>query len=129
MLLLQKKGHKISNCFKLKQKEQANIGVEQSSTKRNNARGNDEKSTTNEIGFGTFDYQLEELGLLKMDSANKHIFIADLGASCHLTGTLEGMVVCLKISESVTVGNGQAVRATMIGTKKGRIGCQMEATK
>ncbi len=64
------------------------------------------------------DYQVEELGLLKMDTFNKHIFIADSGVSCHLTGSLEGMVDCLKIYESVAVGNSEIVRATMIGTKK-----------
>ncbi len=97
------------NCFKLKQKDQANIGVEQSSTQRNKARGNDVKSTTSEIELGTFDYQcLGEFYLLKMDSGNKHVLIADSGASCHLTGTLEGMVDRLKIYESVIVGNGQA---------------------
>ncbi len=31
------------------------------------------------------------------------------------------MVDCLKIYESVTVGNGEIVRATMIGTKKGQV--------
>ncbi len=47
-----KKGHIISKCFKSKQKEQANSGVEQSSNQGNNVRGNDEKSTTSEIGLG-----------------------------------------------------------------------------
>lgn len=113
-----KKGHRISNCHKLKQKEQANIGIDSSNDA---ARGNDERSTISEVGLGIWDYHYSELGMLKMDSANKHIFIADSGASCHLTGSLEGMVDCLKICEYVTVGNGKAVEATMIGTKKGRI--------
>ena len=107
-----KKGHRISNCHKLKQKEQANIGIDKST---------DEKSATSEVGLGIWDYHHSELGMLKMDADSKHIFIADSGASCHLTGSLEGMVDCLKICEWVTVGNGKCVEATMIGTKKGRI--------
>ena len=113
-----KKGHRILNCHKLKQKEQANIGVD---APKANTKGTDDKSISSEIGLGVLDYQVDELGLLKMDKVNKHIFIADSGASCHLTGSLEGMVDCLKIHENVTIGNGQAVKATMIGTKKGRV--------
>ena len=117
-----KKGHRISNCYKLKQKEQANVGVESGSGRgQQNSRSGDERSTSSEVGLGILDYQLEEVGLLRMDSGTKHIFIADSGASCHLTGSLEGMVDCLKIHEYVTVGNGKAVQATLIGTKKGRI--------
>ena len=71
--------------------------------------------------MGVLDHKLEEVGLLKVDSGTKHLFIADSGASCHLTGSMDGMVNCLKIHEYVTVGNGKAVQATMIGTKKGRV--------
>ncbi len=36
----------------------------------------------------------------------------------NLTRSLEWMVDCLKIYESLRDGNGKIVRATMIGTKK-----------
>ena len=116
-----RKGHRISNCYKLKQKEQANVGVEGANGRGQNQRSSDERSTTSEVGLGVLDYQLEEVGLLKMDAGTKHLFIADSGASCHLTGSMEGMVDCQKIHECVTVGNGKTVQATMIGIKKGCI--------
>jgi hypothetical protein len=116
-----RKGHRISNCYKLKQKEQANIGVETGSV-RGNSRSSDDRSTSSEVGLGVLDYQMvQETGLLQMDSDTKNIFIADSGASCHLTGSMVGMVDCLKILEYVTVGNGKVVPATYIGTKKGRV--------
>ena len=117
-----KKGHRISNCNKLKQKEQANVGVESGSGRgHQNSRSGDERSTTSEVGLGVLDHKFAEVGLLKMDSGTQHLFVADSGASCHLTGSLEGMVDCLKICDYVTVGNGKAVEATVIGTKKGQV--------
>ena len=94
----------------------------ESGSVRENSRSNDEGSTNSEVGLGVLDYQLvQETGLFQMDSDTKHIFIADSGASCHLTGSMVGMVNCLKIHEYVTVGNGKVVPATYIGTKKGRV--------
>jgi len=118
-----KKGHRIANCYKLKQKEQANVGVDNGGGNgrgQPNSRSSDE-STGSEVGLGVMDHKLEETALLEMDSRTKYIFIADSGASCHLTGSMDGMVNCLKICDYVTIGNGKALEATMIGTKKGRV--------
>ena len=93
---------------------------------RNSNKNNDERSLNSEIGLGILDHPadklgLGELGLLKMDSVNKNIFIADSGASCHLTGSLEGIVNCSKICESVTIGNGQSVKRVVLNCLMGAI--------
>ncbi len=94
--------------------------MDQGSGNKNNLN-DDEKSANSEVGLGLFDFQVEELAMLRMEKVNKHISIADSEALCHLIGSLEGSVDCLKIRDSATVGNGHTVQATMIGTKKGRV--------
>ncbi len=116
------KGHQIADCHKLKQKqkEEANIGIDQGSRNKSNSN-DDEKNANSEVGLGLFDVQMEELAMLRIEKANKHIFIAASGASCYLMGSLEGLVDCLKNRERATAGNCQAVQTTMIGTKKGQV--------
>ena len=48
-----------------------------------------------------------EIALSKIDHDGVNIFIADSGASCHMTGSLRGMTDLRDINETITVGNGQ----------------------
>lgn len=107
-----KKGHRIADCLKLKKKEQANIGVDTKTT------SDDEKSN---VCLGMIDTISDECAFSKISSDYLNIFIADSGASCHMVGRLDGMTDLTDIDESITVGNGQTIKATKMGTMKGTI--------
>ena len=108
-----KKGHRIANCLKLKQKDQANLGIGgPSGESHNNSKSDDD---TSDVGLGV----IEDIALVEGSSKRKNIFIADSGASCHMTGSLEGLTDIQEINEKITVGNGEVIKATKIGTLNG----------
>ena len=112
-----KKGHRIANCFKLKQKEQANFGMEGSKSEdKNSGRADDEKS---DVGLGVLEGLTNDYALSKIDFERDNIFIADSGASCHMTGNLKGLTDVVDINETITVGNGEVIKATKMGTLNG----------
>ena len=65
--------------------------------------------------------ELDELALRSVDTRREfsQIFIADTGASGHMSGSTEGMTNLRKCNDSVVVGNGQSIKATMVGDKHG----------
>ena len=67
--------------------------------------------------------ELNDLALRSVDTRREfsQIFIADTGASGHMSGSTEGMSNLRKCEDSVVVANGQKVKATLIGDKHGFI--------
>ena len=70
--------------------------------------------------------QASALGIPKVRDVDaggefSQIFIADTGASGHMSGSTEGMRNLRKCEDSVIVANGQKVKATLIGDKHGFI--------
>ena len=114
-----KKGHRIANCLKLKQKDQANLGIGgPRGESNNNSKSDDDKS---DVGLGVIEGLKTDIALVEVSSNRKNIFIADSGASCHMTGTLEGMTDIEEINETITVGNGEVIKATKMGTLNGMV--------
>ena len=62
------------------------------------------------------------------DVINANTWIGDTGASCHMRNDAKGMFDTKKISEGVTVGNNENVKATMIGKWRGVV-TQRDGTK
>ena len=67
--------------------------------------------------------ELNELALRSVDTRKEfsQIFIADTGASGHMSGSTEGMTNLRKCEDSIVVGNGQSMKAMMVGDKHGFI--------
>ena len=49
------------------------------------------------------------------------LFIGDTGASCHMTHSDVGMFDCKEINETVTIGNGNEIKAIKTGKKRVKI--------
>jgi hypothetical protein len=47
----------------------------------------------------------------------KNLWIADTGASCHMTCSEEGLYNCVEIKEEIKVGDGNYIKATKMGEK------------
>jgi hypothetical protein len=52
-----------------------------------------------------------------MRTVNKNLWIGDLGASCHMTCSLDGMVNIRDINSPVQVGSGESLECMKIGDK------------
>ncbi len=114
-----RKGHQIADCLKLKRKEQSNVGLDSGKgSTESTIKLDDEKSS---VGLGMIDGLPNDYAVSKMDSDFSNIFIADIGASCHMIGSLEGMTDLIDINESITVGNVQKIKVLKIGTMKGTV--------
>ena len=50
---------------------------------------------------------------------NPNLWIADTGASCHMCNNLDGLTNIIETSKTITVGNGERIQSTKIGTWKG----------
>ena len=48
-------------------------------------------------------------------------FIVDSGASCHMTGSLDGMTNIRDCNDGITIGNGNTISCIKIGDKRGKI--------
>ena len=64
---------------------------------------------------------LNDFAFSKIDHDGMNIFIADSGVSCHMTSSLKGITDVVDINETITVGNGQAIKATKMGTMIGTV--------
>ena len=129
------KGHIASNCPKLKAKKMREQGLsaldrdivltcmicneDQEDRDVMNTEDSDDDS---EVAL-TMVEELNELALRSVDTRREfsQIFIADTGASGHMSGTTDGMTNLRKCNDSVVVGNGQSIKATMVGDKHGYI--------
>ena len=62
---------------------------------------------------------LDELALRSVEARREFskIFIADSGASGHMSGSTEGMTNLRKCDENIVVGNGERIKAMMVGDK------------
>ena len=72
----------------------------------------------------------KEIGLITTGEKRKgqdeeeiyeRIFIADSGASCHMTHSDKGMFDFKKVKDKITVGNGEAIYAEKIGKLRGTV--------
>ena len=105
------KGHYKSDCPKLKKKnerEKANAAVEKKE---------------GEVSLVTMDlFELKDVIdiAFQMDTRpEQELFIADSGASVHLTGSLKGMTNLRDLkNDEVTVGDGNSITAEKIGDKR-----------
>ena len=65
----------------------------------------------------------QDFGFIGQDYSpmNANIWIADSGASTHMTNSLDGLVETVKCNSAVTVGDGKALICEKIGKKIGHI--------
>ena len=130
------KGHIAANCPKLKAKRQRDAGLsaldkdivltcywcgdqEDGITVQD---FEDDEDNNSDVALTVVD-ELDELALRSVDTRREfsQIFIADTGASGHMSGSTEGMTNLRKCNDNVVVGNGQSIKATMVGDKHGYI--------
>lgn len=103
-----KKGHYKSDYPKLKKKnerEKANAAVEK---------------TIGEVSLAAVNLnELQDVAFRMETCPEQELFIADSGASVHLTGSCKGMINLKDLkNDSVTVGNGNSIDAVKIGDKE-----------
>ena len=72
----------------------------------------EEKMTRDDVALPTTEFKRGRV-------AEKNLFIADSGASCHMVHSDQGMFDTQEIDDEITVGNGNIIRATKIGKWKG----------
>ena len=53
------------------------------------------------------DFALDELPNFEKDNG---VYIANSGASAHMTGSENGMFDCRPVDETITIGNGKGLR-------------------
>jgi hypothetical protein len=63
-----------------------------------------------EAGYGT--------ALLAHVNGNNNLWIADTGASCHMTCSPEEVFECVDIDEDIKLGDGKYIKATKVGHKQ-----------
>ena len=125
------KGHIAANCPKLKAKKQREQGFsaldrdivlscmsceEEQEDEWVMVQDSEEDDDNNsEVALTVVD-ELDELALRSIDTRREfsQIFIADTGASGHMSGTTEGMTNLRKCNDNVVVGNGQSIKATWL---------------
>ena len=125
------KGHIAANCPKLKAKRQRDAGL--SALDKDivltcylcgdqEVNSEDDEDYNSDVALTVVD-ELDELALRSVDTRKEfsQIFIADTGASGHMSGSTEGMTNLRKCNDNVVVGNGQSIKATMVGDKHGYI--------
>jgi hypothetical protein len=49
--------------------------------------------------------------------ANQHLWIADSGASCHMTCSNDGMFDCTAVDDHIKIGDGTYIKAVKVGSK------------
>ncbi len=100
------KGHYKSECPKLKKREKANTVLE--------------KSGEGEVSLTAMDLEgLNDIASSMNTRPEQEVFIADSGASVHLSGSLKGMTNLEDLkNDEVTVGDGTSIEAKKIGDKR-----------
>ena len=102
-----KSGHDKRNCFKLKKKEARN-----NSSSSNNGNGNRQNYESQDVVFTATS---------KNGTLSDDIWICDSGACGHYCKSIEGMFNLKDIAETITVGNGDSMMATKVGSLKRRV--------
>jgi hypothetical protein len=101
-------GHDKKNCFKLKQKEAQN------NNNPSNYNGSDNRQ----------NYESQDVlftATSKNGTLSDDIWICDSGACGHFCKSTEGMFNMSDIDEKITVGNGNSMTATKVGSRKRRV--------
>ena len=99
-------GHVLEDCPKLKEKKK----------KEKKEAANLANSDDEEMAFAQFDDEF-----LLNAQVKSGTFIADSGASCHMTGSLDGMTNIRDCNDGITIGNGNTISCTKVGDKRGKI--------
>jgi hypothetical protein len=60
----------------------------------------------------------QAIALISSHNAHIDLWIADTGASCHMTCDDNGMFNCKDINENIKVGDGNFIKATKMGSKR-----------
>jgi hypothetical protein len=92
-----KYGHHINDCYKKKKR--------------------DEREESANVSNETSEHVLTVTDVV--DGSSGDIWIADSGATSHMTNSLEGMYDIVDMSTSVTVGNGKQIKIEKSGKLKG----------
>ena len=113
-------GHKYTDCwyYKKQQKEK---------NKGESANVTSETNTEKDIALITENPSGNEKVLLCTE-IYEDVWIADSGASSHMTNTLQGMYNQRRISSKVKIGSGEYIEANIIGDVSG-IAIQKDGTK
>jgi hypothetical protein len=83
------------------------------------ASGNTPTPTTSTDNFGlTVIESCQAVAFLASSYANKDLWIAETGASCHMTCNDIGMFNCIDINEDIKVGDGNYIKAIKMGSKR-----------
>ena len=103
-----KTGHEKKNCFKLKKKEARN----NNNPSNNNGNSNRQNYEPQDVVFTATS---------KNGTLSDEIWICDSGACGHYCMSTDGMFNIRDIDEKITVGNGDSMTATKVGSLKRRI--------
>jgi gag-polypeptide of LTR copia-type/Zinc knuckle len=107
-------GHRESQCFdKLRdQRDAANTAIECCASSTTQV---EEGHSSQNFGFTVMEtcHAVSLFG----STSNKDLWIADTGASCHMTCNPAGMFNCVDINEDIKVGDGNYIKATKMGCK------------
>ena len=102
-----KTGHDKRNCHKLKKKEARN-----NNPSNNNGNVNRQNYESQDVVFTATS---------KNETLSDDIWICDSGACGHYCKSIEGMFDIRDIAETITVGNGDSMMATKVGSLKRRV--------
>ena len=56
---------------------------------------------------------------IEIEAIDSDLWLGDMGASCHMTNSIDGMFNKQKVDTGIVFGNGQRLKAVYIGDKKG----------
>ena len=80
------------------------------------------------------DIEPKEINFMSKESkknskeVESQVWIGDTGASCHMTNSMEGLTNLRSIDSKIIFGNGEQLKATHVGNKKGYV-CQIDGTE
>ena len=74
------------------------------------------------------DNKVDDVNLMSKEKCKKEnnedrdqLWIGDTGASCHMTNSMQGIVNIRTIDSYIVLGNGEQLKATHVGDKKGYV--------
>jgi hypothetical protein len=106
-LYCRKPSHHKKDCFKLKKRD---------------SRSNNASTNNGHADQPNFDSQdVVFVATSREERIGKDIWICDSGASGHYSMSIDGMFNILDIDEKVTVGNGEKMVATKVGSLRRRV--------
>ena len=88
----------------------------------------DKEGSKDEEGMAGMETEMALGNPTEVQRMDEDLWLGDTGASCHMTNNLKGMRNLKKISSGIVFGNGQRLKATYVGDKKGIV-VQRDGTK